>query len=136
MKTYQYIARQLGRAVHFAQQNDPRCKEITDALEAYCKQNLPSGSGIDHGTKLDLLHSTVDRLVFIVDFHHMDEHGGYDGWTVHTVVVKPDLRFGIDLRITGRDRNQIKEYLGDVYQNEMLAHIKHGDHDSVENIVK
>lgn len=75
---------------------------------------MPSGSGIDCGTKLDDC-STPERLVFNLSFHHMDENGFYDGWTEHQVIVKPSLQFGVDIRITGRDKNQIKEYLHEVY---------------------
>lgn len=76
--------------------------------------SAPSGSGIDSGTKL-LDESTSNRLVFGVDFHHMDEGGCYDGWTEHKVVVTPAFEIGFDLIVTGRDRNGIKEYLGEVY---------------------
>jgi hypothetical protein len=45
----------------------------------------------------------------------MTEGGMYDGWTEHTVVVTPSLAFGINIRITGRNRNDIKDYLHDVF---------------------
>ena len=76
----------------------------------------PSGSGIDCGTTLDREASTAERLVFTFSFHHMDESGGYAGWTEHTAVVKASLIFGLDVRITGRDRNGIKDYLHQVYE--------------------
>lgn len=76
---------------------------------------LPSGSGIDCGTKLDLDKSTDEKIVLSFSFHHMDESGGYAGWTEHTVTVRPSLVFGFTLKISGRDRNQVKDYLHDVY---------------------
>jgi hypothetical protein len=86
-------------------------------LDALTKDFMPSGSGIDSGTKMDLEASLRDpsRLVFTTAFHHMNEAGMYDGWTEHKVVVSPSLMFGFDLKITGRDRNDIKEYLHEVY---------------------
>lgn len=75
---------------------------------------LPAGSGIDHGTQIDLDKSNRDKLVLTMDFHHMDEYGGYDGWTSHTITVRPSFQ-GIDLTISGANRNNIKEYLHDVY---------------------
>jgi hypothetical protein len=36
--------------------------------------------------------------------------GYYDGWTDHTVKVYPDWS-GVRLNITGRNRNDIKDYL-------------------------
>ena len=44
---------------------------------------LPSGSGIDCGTSIDVENSTGERIVLGVDFHHMDENGGDDGWAQH-----------------------------------------------------
>jgi hypothetical protein len=49
----------------FAEQHEERILSI-------CEEQLPSGSGIDCGTKIDLDKSTGDKLVFIVAYHHMD----------------------------------------------------------------
>lgn len=93
----------------FAEQHEERILSI-------CKEQLPSGSGIDCGTKIDLDNSTGDKLVFEVAFHHMDENGYYNGWSSHVVTVKASLQFDIELAISGHDRNEIKEYLYEVYQ--------------------
>ena len=58
-------------------------------------QSSPSGSGIDSGTKLDLDANTGGKLVFNTDFHHMNEHGYYDGWSNHQVIVRPCLQYGL-----------------------------------------
>lgn len=78
-------------------------------------RNLPSGSGIDEGTKIDLDASTPEKIVLIVNFHHMDTNGFYSGWTGHKITVKASLQFGIELKISGRNRDGIKEYLGETY---------------------
>lgn len=78
---------------------------------------LPSGSGIDRGTIIDRERSRPDRIVLVCSFHHMNEHGYYDGWTDHEVIVRPSLAWGFTLRVTGRDRNGIKDYLHDVYMH-------------------
>lgn len=72
---------------------------------------LPSGSGFDSGTNLDFDRSTPECLVFTTSFHHMDEHGGYDGWTHHVIRVRASLHYGIRLTISGRDRNSIKDHI-------------------------
>ena len=67
---------------------------------------MPSGSGIDCGTKIDLdACPRVDgaKLFFTFSFHHMNEGGMYDGWTEHVLIVTPSLWHDFDLRITGRD---------------------------------
>lgn len=79
------------------------------------KETAPSGSGIDCGTEIDLDKSTPEKLVFTLSYHHMNEHGSYDGWTNHTIVVKPSLVYGLTLTISGRERNQTKEYLHEIY---------------------
>jgi hypothetical protein len=85
-------------------------------LGELCRNCLPSGSGIDCGTTLDRDRCTESKLVFLLAYHHMNENGMYDGWTEHTVIVTPSFN-GIDIRITGRDRNQIKDYLHDVFHH-------------------
>jgi hypothetical protein len=94
-----------------------------DDIEQLVKQFMPSGSGIDCGTKIDIdacLRHDGEHLVFTLSFHHMNESGMYDGWTEHAVIVKPSLWHEFDLTVTGRDRNEIKEYLGDVYYHALM----------------
>jgi hypothetical protein len=53
----------------------------------------------------------------------MNDNGMYDGWTTHQVIVTPSLAFGFTLKITGRDRNQIKDYLSETYHYALEQHI-------------
>lgn len=85
------------------------------AVETLCYDHGPSGSGIDAGTKIDWDASRIDRIVLVTAFHHMDQHGVYKRWTDHTVVVTPSLARGFDLRITGENLHEIKDYLHEVY---------------------
>lgn len=84
-----------------------RLAEIEKAL-------LPSGSGIDSGTKIDYEASNQDKVVLNASFHHMNDGGYYDGWTEHVITVTPAFS-GVNIRISGRDRNEIKDYLHEVY---------------------
>lgn len=84
-------------------------------------QHLPHGSGLDAGVRFDWENSTPEKLIFTTSFHHMDEHGMYDGWTAHSIIVTPSLYFGIHVKITGRNRNEIKEYLSDLFR-ETFSH--------------
>jgi len=76
--------------------------------------DAPSGSGLDAGTTLG--DSTPERLVFNTSFHHMNDVGYYDGWTDHQVIVTASLTWGLNIRITGRNRNDIKDYLAEVFE--------------------
>lgn len=78
-------------------------------------ENLPSGSGIDAGIKFDWNKSTPEKIVFNFGFHHMNENGYYNGWTDHSLIITASLYFGINIRITGKDRNMIKDYLTDLF---------------------
>jgi hypothetical protein len=86
-----------------------------DSIESML-ENLPHGSGLDAGVKFDWDNSSPEKLIFTTSFHHMDDHGVYDGWTDHKVIVTPSFYFGIRVNITGRDRNEIKEYLADLFR--------------------
>jgi hypothetical protein len=85
---------------------------------------LPSGSGIDNGTELDEEKSSSEKLVFHFGFHHMNEGGMYDGWTQHTLTVKPSLYFDIELKISGPNRNDIKEYLHETYHAALTEEVE------------
>lgn len=114
MSFVQYIAQCAARYRWFDREDSGRATSIRHGLDDYMRNQGPRGSGFDNGTTLDLDASHATKLVFITSFHHMDEHGGYDGWTEHKVVATPAF-YGFDTRVTGRDRNQIKEYIGDVF---------------------
>lgn len=81
---------------------------------AALSQFLPSGSGIDNGTTIEEVSTTPERITLACGYHHMNEHGSYDGWTEHKIYVSPSFN-GLNLRITGRDRNAIKDYLHEVF---------------------
>jgi len=118
------VFRVIARKLAYLKQSEswtPECRaqrqEFIDAakldLRHIERNSLPSGSGIDCGTKIDRDASKSNRLVFTFEYHHMNDYGMYDGWTSHKAIVTPDLTAhdGFSLRITGRNRNQIKEYL-------------------------
>jgi hypothetical protein len=95
----------------------------TYAIEQIARDVLPSGSGIDSGTKVDLDRSTGEKIVLLTSFHHMDEYGGYDGWTEHTITVRASLIHTIALTISGPDRNGIKEYLAEVFAADLQRYV-------------
>jgi hypothetical protein len=75
--------------------------------------SAPRGSGFDNGTTVEI--GRGGTLVFETAFHHMNDGGYYDGWTEHTVRVKPCLQWGFDLTVSGRNRNNIKDYIAEVF---------------------
>jgi hypothetical protein len=45
----------------------------------------------------------------------MNGQGYYTCWTEHQAIITPSMIFGFSLKITGRDKNDIKDYLGELF---------------------
>ena len=112
-KLYKILALTVNAYQHCIRVNDVEWRDKHQAeLEFLVENFMPSGSGVDNGVKLDEA-SHDEKLIFNLSYHHMDENGFYDGWTDHRAIVTPSLAFGYSLKITGTNRNEIKEYLAD-----------------------
>jgi hypothetical protein len=94
-----------------------------ERILALVKNHMPSGSGFDNGTQIDLDASTDERLVFDTGFHHMNGVGYYVGWTDHRVIVTPSLHFGVKISIRGRDHNDIKDYAHECFHLALTSDI-------------
>jgi hypothetical protein len=112
MKTYEAFA-QNARCLL-----DPRFVESAEARQERLLELLPSGSGFDCGTKF--VSADDSKIVFTTEFHHMNENGFYDGWTQHRVTVRASLSLGIDIVVSGRDRNGVKDYIAQAFSAVML----------------
>jgi hypothetical protein len=116
LKHYQAIASKLDAMDNCRKAgNDEWLEKHEQDIMDIVKNEFPSGSGFDSGTKLNWDKSTPEKLVFETSFHHMDEGGCYDGWTDHTITVTPSLQFGFNLKVSGRDRNDIKDYIHEIF---------------------
>jgi hypothetical protein len=113
MKRYQQIARDVAWYKHVYAMDEvrPDLEEMADEKLHVIEKDLPSGSGIDSGCKVDLDACNENRLVITFKFHHMDEHGYYCGWADYKATLRPSMQYGFDMKITGRYKNQIKDYL-------------------------
>jgi len=90
-----------------------QCESRIDKLESL----LPSGSGIDSGCKIDREKSGLKKVVINTSFHHLNDDGNYTGWTNHQIIITPNLSEYPDLKITGVNKNDIKDYLSDVFND-------------------
>lgn len=88
------------------------------------ERELPSGSGIDSGTQIDRDKTTADRIVLTFGYHFMDDSGSYGGWLDYTAIIQPTFT-GLDVTIKGRNRNDIKDYLNDVYHHVLSTIVRH-----------
>jgi hypothetical protein len=80
-------------------------------------EDAPSGSGFDNGTIFDEEKSDETKLVFYTSFHHMNEGGYYDGWTDHTVTIRANFVIRWSMTVSGRNRNEIKEYIAETFNH-------------------
>lgn len=117
-KLYQELASLVDAIANCHAKGNTEWAARHEARVHYLIKNYgPSGSGIDSGTSIRLDDCKPDKLVLFTEFHHMNEGGMYDGWTQHRVTVTPSLAFGINIKFSGPDRNQIKDYLHDVFHS-------------------
>lgn len=114
MKLYKKLAREVERYNRCIETFPLAALSASEEITTLMNE-MPSGSGWDCGTEIDLSESTANKLVLTGSYHHMDDAGGYDGWTEHKIIITPSLCFNYDMRITGRDRNGIKEHLTDLF---------------------
>jgi hypothetical protein len=96
------------------------CKHY-DTITDLVHNKMPSGSGWDLGTRLGFDDSTPEKLRFYGGFHHMDEHGGHDGWTDHSITVTPSLVHEIKIDVGGQDRDDINDYLHQLFYDALLS---------------
>ncbi len=103
----------------------------TMRLRALIDRYLPHGGGFDGQITVDTDKSDADRIVLGVSFHHMNDNGMYDGWTDHNVTVKPSLAHEIYISVSGRDRNDIKNYIGEEFHNALCETVDRAEIDAL-----
>lgn len=120
---YQILATALEARVNCIASNNQEWKvRHEEKIRQIAKDFLPSGAGVDSGCAVVLCDMAWnERIVICFSFNHMNEDGFYMGWTEHTCTVVPSLANGFSLRISGRDRNDVKEYLHDVFYSALTA---------------
>ena len=104
---------------------DSRIIDMWEPVLEHIQEQLPHGSGFNAGTIFDVEASKPDKLVFRTSFHHMNDGGFYDGWTEHVVTVVPAFNGnGFDIRVSGRNRNAIKDYIADQFHDILSEYAK------------
>lgn len=117
MKLYQLIAITCGALKRCQPDWQGKHSELLDYIE---RERLPSGAGIDSGTKIDREASGDNVVILATSFHHMNDCGMYINWTEHRITVKPAFD-GFDLAISGRNQNEIKDYLCETFHYALSA---------------
>lgn len=78
---------------------------------------LPSGAGIDNGTKIDLENSTSSKIILTFSYHRMNDNGFYVGWFDYQVDIKlpRNLTCDYNLMFHGDEVLNDLDYLHDVF---------------------
>lgn len=103
------VNRAIARAVALFHSSE-NSGDYARRAEMLTKEHMPSGSGFDNGTTIDLERSNLRRLVFNTSFHHMNDAGMYVGWTDHKVTIEANLD-GHVIRVSGPNKRGIKEHI-------------------------
>lgn len=126
VKMYQKLARLVAARLNCAKcENWEWFEKHEAAIGKLMSDHFPSGSGFDGDSNVDLEASTPEKFVIRTEYHHMDEHGGYDGWSALTVTVKPSLAFGFNVKLTGikrkyaHDRDYFEEVLAEFLDKQL-----------------
>lgn len=127
-QVFQHIARSLQAYHNCLKRNiDDSTVECLDkhesTIESLVDIYLPSGSGIDAGVKFDIESSKPEKLIFIFSYHHMQE-GYYTKWTEHKLIITPSLANDFNMRITGENYNDVKDYLYETFQYSLSREVK------------
>jgi len=109
---YRLIARAGDALRHATNNGNEEWQQAWQELLEKCEELLPSGSGFDAGTEIEYAGS--DKIVLRTAYHHMID-GYYDGWTEHVITVVPSLTHGFDIRVGGRNKNDVKGYIAEVF---------------------
>lgn len=119
---YKQIASSLQAYNNCVKSNNTEWQEKhDDRIKFLTYQYMPSGSGIDSGITFSMELSKPDKLVFDFSYHHMGE-GYYKKWTHHRLYVTPSLVNDFDLKITGENFNDVKEYFYQIF-NDALSQV-------------
>jgi hypothetical protein len=88
----------------------------SDRAKQLIKDFLPSGGGFDSGCTVDFEASSPETIVIHTSFHHMNDNGFYDGWTEHKITIRPSFISEIDIKVSGINRNEIKDYIAETFE--------------------
>ncbi len=121
-KIYKAIASALTAIENCKNSNNKEWEEKHGEALERLMQSAPSGSGFDSGTQI--VSGNAEKIVFKTAFHHMNENGMYCGWSEHTITVSPSLLFDFTIKISGRNVNDIKDYIGDVFHTWLDTEVK------------
>ena len=80
---------------------------------------LPIGNGIEKECVISL-KSTKKRIVIDTAYWHPNDNYETGLWTDHQVVITPSFEGEINIRVTGKNVDNIKEYINEVFRKALM----------------
>ena len=106
---------ELANLINAIKHCKPAYQDLANSTIDEMDSLLPHGSGIDGICEIDRNNSTIDKIIVNLEYHHLNDAGYYEGWTSHQVILTPSFIGGFDLKVTGKDKNGIKDYLSNLF---------------------
>lgn len=114
------LANKIGRTLFSIKRAQGEQLRYQEGVLENLEKLLPSGAGIDYGTKIVELNER-NEIVLVCDYHHMNESGYYTHWSTYEIRVANDW-FGLDVDVMqiddplpGDDTERTLDYLSEVY---------------------
>lgn len=127
-KLYKHIASKICARLSCLKNNNTEWfDKHTESIEYIAKKFLPHGSGFDCGCTINLERSNADKIVIDTSYHFMNNGGYYDGWEDYTIIITPSLMSGFNMRIVGKNRDDIKDYIYDCFEYPLNEEVSYSD---------
>lgn len=133
MKVYQQLASLIQAYHNCLRTNNDYADKHQERVEQIADDYLPSGSGFDSGTTIDIESSDgVMKIILETSFHHMSEYGFYCGWSDHRITILSSFH-GFDWTTESDysgmddddfDREGFEDYLTDCLYHSLTQDIK------------
>lgn len=107
------LIEQIAKNCTWYKETNENYKGVAMERIAKLQSMLPHGSGIDSGCRIDVEKSGYQKVIIYFSFHHMED-GYYSGWSDYKLICTSDFS-GLQLRIVGKDKDYLKDYLYDVF---------------------
>jgi hypothetical protein len=110
MKVYEKMASLLAEYNKYIGENEQK-RMLRRAIEEFVAEYMPKGGGWKDGTSIDLTESNDSEIVLRGTYYHVISYGNYGAPTEHKILIDASLSRGFKVKVTGRDKNDVKDEL-------------------------
>ncbi|MFY7937382.1 MAG: hypothetical protein ACOVOQ_08395 [Flavobacterium sp.] len=122
MKLYKEIARVLGQKNKSLNVIEKELTLFKEVLPIRLNPVIKDGNRIEAGCVISL-KSTKKRIVIDTLYWHTNDSDETSRCTAHQVVITPSFEDEINIRITGKNEDNVKEYLHNIFRESLMSEI-------------